>query len=86
MDPYLCEEDFIQPLEIITPMCQGCGKKPHELPEYVSAAEESGTSPILYVMQEEGTYNRSNGHFLCTPCYVNAGMPTAGPRKRWVCP
>lgn len=30
-----------------------------------------------YVMVEEGTLNLDNGHFLCTPCYIKAGCPTA---------
>jgi hypothetical protein len=30
-----------------------------------------------YVRSGEGTYNHENGHFLCTPCYIKAGMPSS---------
>ena len=33
-------------------------------------------TPDAYVRAEEGTYNRENGHFLCTDCYVRASMPS----------
>jgi hypothetical protein len=60
-------------------ICIGCGKHPSELAEYVEAAEEEPEyydNAAHYVQQEEGTFNPINGHFLCTPCYVSAGMPT----------
>jgi hypothetical protein len=37
-----------------------------------------------YVIQEEGTYNPANGHFLCTYCYIKNGQPTGS--HGWVCP
>lgn len=63
-------------------ICNGCGKSPSEIDEYVSAANErhSGVAdmtPDEYVWQEEGTLNRESGHFLCTDCYVKAGMPSS---------
>lgn len=67
------------------PVCQGCFKKPHELPCYF--AMTGSYSPELnarYVRQEEGTYNPKNGHFLCDTCYIKAGCPTA--RGGWRCP
>lgn len=70
--------------------CTGCGKPPAELQEYISAASEEatgipgGTSPDDYVWDEEGTLNRENGHFLCTSCYIRAGMPSS-PRG-WIAP
>jgi hypothetical protein len=64
--------------------CAACGKEPHELQEYVEAAKEMGCEPWEYVVREEGTYNRENGHFLCDDCYVTAGCPTS-PRG-WVAP
>ena len=66
------------------PLCIGCGKHPDELKEYVEIAKEEGTTPDEFVRKEEGTYNRENGHFLCTPCYAKAGMPSS-PRG-WVAP
>lgn len=41
-------------------------------------------TPTSFVQMEEGTYNPENGHFLCTDCYIAAGMPTAP--QGWKCP
>ena len=59
------------------PLCVGCNKHPDEIEEYVEIAEIEKMSPDDYVRQEEGTYNHENGHFLCTICYVRAGMPSS---------
>lgn len=66
-------------LELI---CIGCGKSPADIDEYSPAAvrEYSGDpdmTPDQYVWEEEGTLNRENGHFLCTSCYIRAGMPSS---------
>jgi len=37
-----------------------------------------------YVINEEGTYNPRNGHFLCSPCYIINGSPTEP--GGWKCP
>lgn len=66
------------------PVCMGCFKSPDQLACYTGLAEEMGISPDDYVRQEEGTYNRNNGHFLCDDCYVAAGMPTEP--GGWTCP
>ena len=58
-------------------ICVGCRKRPSELTEYIEAAREYGETPEQFVRKEEGTFNPSNGHFLCTECYVAAGMPSA---------
>lgn len=68
----------------IQPQCQGCGKKPNEISEYSQETTGSELSPDEYVKKEEGTYNRENGHFLCTACYIKAGQPSS-PRG-WVAP
>lgn len=70
-------------------ICTGCGKEPADIDEYSTKAvrEYSGDNemtPDQYVWEEEGTLNRENGHFLCTNCYVKAGMPST-PRG-WVTP
>lgn len=65
-------------------ICIDCGKTPDELPEYVSSAEAHGMMPDEYVWREEGTLNPFNGHFLCTKCYISAGMPS-GPTG-WTAP
>jgi hypothetical protein len=66
------------------PICIGCNKKPAELDEYVECADDEGCTPDEYVRSEEGTFNRENGHFLCTDCYIKAGMP-ASPTG-WIAP
>lgn len=66
------------------PICMGCNKTPDELDEYVEAAEVEEMTPAEYVASEEGTYNSENGHFLCTSCYVKAGMPSS--ERGWRCP
>lgn len=64
--------------------CLGCKKQPSELDEYVDAASDAGMTPDDYCWKEEGTLNLENGHFLCTSCYIKAGMPSS-PRG-WVAP
>lgn len=59
------------------PVCTGCNKRPYEIEEYVEIAKEEGMTPDDYVREGEGTYNSDNGHFLCTSCYVRAGMPSS---------
>lgn len=65
-------------------LCIGCGLRPDQIDEYVDIAADEGMAPGEYVRKEEGTYNRENGHFLCTDCYVKAGCPSS-PRG-WVAP
>jgi len=66
------------------PICAYCGKRPAEIEEYIEAADDFGMTPDDYVKREEGTYNRENGHFACTECYIAIGMP-ASPTG-WVAP
>lgn len=68
----------------IKPICTGCNKTPDQIEEYVEIAKEEGMTPDAFVREEEGTYNRANGHFLCTICYIKAGMPSS-PRG-WIAP
>ena len=70
--------------EAMIPLCVGCNKRPSEIEEYVESAEVEDMTPDDYVRGEEGTYNPSNGHFLCTDCYVRAGMPSSP--YGWVAP
>lgn len=72
------------PSVLLMPICFRCGKPPDEIEEYIVAARENGMTPIQYVELEEGTYNRANGHFCCTECYIAIGEPTA-PRG-WLAP
>ena len=55
--------------------CVGCKKKPEELREYIEMEKEDGLTPSENVIANEGTYNRSTGHFYCTDCYIRLGMP-----------
>lgn len=66
------------------PICTGCNMRPSEIEEYLEAAAVEEMTPDDYVRAEEGTYNRANGHFLCTPCYISAGMPSSP--TGWVAP
>lgn len=60
------------------PICIGCNKHPDDIGEYIDESRPlRGITPDDYVRSEEGTYNRENGHFLCTGCYVKAGMPSS---------
>ncbi|HYE39172.1 MAG TPA: hypothetical protein VEB23_04525 [Ramlibacter sp.] len=68
----------------MTPVCTGCKKRPAELDEYTELAADENMTPDEYVRKEEGTYNPENGHFLCTNCYVEAGMPSSP--QGWVAP
>ena len=60
-----------------SPVCKGCSKHPAQIQEYVDAAKAEGISPDEFVRHNEGTYNKKNGHFLCTDCYISYG---------WICP
>lgn len=74
-------------MEDIKPICTGCNKRPHELEEYMEWDECGYKSADDKCQQEEGTYNTENGHFLCTPCYIAAGMPANPyPSPGWVAP
>lgn len=72
------------------PVCQGCGKLPEECPGYIDALRyELQRKPTDqecrdYCLQEEGTLNPKNNHFLCDACYIAAGMPSSP--TGWKCP
>lgn len=62
--------------KIITkPICVGCKREPKQILEYKAASDREGIAADEYVKREEGTYNRKNGHFWCTECYIEAGQP-----------
>lgn len=61
----------------VDPICTGCKLRPEQISEYVLVAAEYGLTPTDFVLQEEGTLNPANGHFLCTTCYVKAGCPSS---------
>jgi len=67
-------------------ICTGCNKKPAELQEYVDAGYENDMTAEEYVLSEEGTLNPTNGHFLCTNCYIKAEMPALPWPNQWRAP
>ncbi len=56
-------------------VCTGCNRTPEEIDEYVELTEGEDATPDDFVWEGEGTLNKMNGHFLCTECYIEAGMP-----------
>lgn len=75
------------------PICVGCARRPHEIQAYVDATFEEELSVLtehqqsdvrIYVIMNEGTLNRTNGHFLCDACYIMNGMPSSD--RGWTCP
>lgn len=66
--------------------CFRCHRKPREIEEYIEAGAENAMTPEDFVWAEEGTLNKTNGHFACTSCYIREGMPTGGPGGHWVAP
>lgn len=70
----------------MTPLCTGCNKTPREIEEYREAAMINGTTPDDYVRENDGTYNKTNGHFLCTNCYIEAGQPCLPYPSTWTAP
>jgi hypothetical protein len=76
-------------MKVIKPFCTGCNKEPNRLDDFNNWASEGYDSADDMCRQEEGTYNQTNGHFLCLECYISAGMPAnhyAGPGSGWVAP
>lgn len=55
--------------------CAICDKEPRDITEYQEQAEIEGMTPEEFVQNEEGTYDVDTGYFVCTNCYINAGMP-----------
>lgn len=80
----------------VTPYDPMCKRTAGEIEAYdamiYTSQEEKDATPeddrelnrAVYVINEEGTFNPSNGHFLCDECYIKAGMPSSP--TGWVCP
>lgn len=67
------------------PICVGCALRPEELDCYTSIWDPADYDSVTeYVINEEGTYNASNGHFLCDACYIINGQPAT--RTGWRAP
>lgn len=72
------------------PRCFRCKLKASELPYLDSAFlqdyyGEGGHSPVEFIRNEDGTYNRHTNTFACDPCYLQIGCPTA-PGQGWKAP
>lgn len=65
-------------------ICVGCERVPEQINEYSEVMTGEEVSPDDYVWKEEGTLNTSNGHFLCTSCYIKAGQPST--KRGWTAP
>lgn len=74
--------------ETIKLRCYRCRLTPDKIEEYIEGAKDEGITPDEFVKKEEGTYNESNGHFCCTDCYIEIGMPATAPgaETRWIAP
>lgn len=65
------------------PICVGCNKlarNMNQLDFFIASSVHEVVTPEQradYIRQEEGTYNTTNGHFLCDPCYITAGAPSS---------
>lgn len=81
-------------LEVV-PFDPSCGKFAKDMPDYdmyilmpedIEAGREEATPEEReeYVRTQEGTYNPSNGHFLCDACYIEYGQPSSP--TGWKCP
>lgn len=55
--------------------CAGCGEIPEKIPEYKNLARINQIPPAEVVKRYEGTYNPKTHRFLCSECYIKAGMP-----------
>jgi len=55
--------------------CIRCEKTPPDILEYSPEMTGEKLDADTYVWRNEGTLNKSNGHFYCTDCYIKVGMP-----------
>lgn len=63
-----------------------CKRFARDMPDYDSFLDGDPTPQkrVRYVVENEGTLNPLNGHFLCDSCYIAAGLPSAP--GGWKCP
>lgn len=72
---------------IFKPICIGCNKHPQDLDDFFDWKDQGYKDADAMCIDQEGTLNPENGHFLCTPCYIKAGMPANHhPQPNWVAP
>lgn len=57
-------------------VCRDCNRTPDQIREYQMMVEDGEyRNADEAVMFNEGTFNPRTGKFLCTECYIKAGMP-----------
>lgn len=56
--------------------CFNCNRTPEQAGEYGPEQTGENIEPLEFVIQNEGTFNHTNGHFCCTKCYIEIGMPS----------
>jgi len=71
------KESRLQVNDPEVPVCIGCGRVPDEINEYIYQGKVNECTPTEFVMEEEGTFNPTNGHFACDECYMAMGSPSS---------
>lgn len=66
------------------PICIKCSRRPDEIAEYRACGKYSRMTPNEYVRAFVSTYNRTNGHFICTECRIAVGCPSHP--NGWIAP
>lgn len=61
--------------EYVVLRCVRCGRHPDQIEEYSPEYTGEDLTPEQFVWKEEGTLNTENGHFYCTGCFIEAGLP-----------
>lgn len=55
--------------------CVRDGKDPWWWSDEDTDDTPAAVTPMQFVQENDGTYNRHNGHFWCTDCYILVGQP-----------
>lgn len=92
LTPLLWEKDN-PPNNPFRPWCIGCGRFAPDIPEVLIAVAGDVDRPFIsrvdvnvWVMKNEGTYNKENGHFACDSCYIAMGQPSLPYPFGWKAP
>lgn len=56
-------------------ICAGCGRDPAVIGEYIVQALFENMTEQEFVVRYDRTYIPETGEFLCSSCYVKAGIP-----------
>ena len=85
------EEPSVAEMPYLEVWCFRCERSPILIDEYREMVREEDwdVTPLACigaVVTYEGTYNKANGHFCCTECYLAIGSPVGEEGQRWVAP